>query len=149
LTLIIPVDPLPKPRMTRSDKWKQRPCVVRYRDYKDAIRPYATDLNSPVKITFHIAMPASWSKKKRESHDGQFHRQKPDIDNLLKGLMDAWLEEDQEVASVWIEKRWASMGSITISNDMQYTLNHNSPFSNQPAHDQQRQQPEHSTRDRS
>jgi hypothetical protein len=42
------------------------------------------------------------------------HRQTPDIDNLLKGLMDAIFEEDCRVASVWIEKRWADRGKITI-----------------------------------
>lgn len=100
--------------MTWSDKWNQRPCDVRYREYKDRIRPYTIHLNVPAKITFLLPMPASWSKKKRAAHDGQFHRQKPDIDNLLKGLMDAWLEEDQEVASVWVEKRWAAVGGIVI-----------------------------------
>lgn len=111
----IPVTPLSKPRMTRRDKWKQRPCVMRYREYKDQIRPYATDLTIPVKVVFLLPMPQSWSKKKRAEHDNQLHRAKPDADNLLKGLMDAWLEQDQEVASVWVEKRWAYNGGINIS----------------------------------
>lgn len=114
MTLVIPITPLAKPRMTRSDKWKQRPCVIRYRDYKDDIRPHAVDLINPVKITFLLPMPASWSKKKRAAHEGKLHRVKPDLDNLLKGLMDAWLEQDQEVASVWVEKRWSVDGGIII-----------------------------------
>lgn len=32
------ITPIPKPRMTRSDKWKKRPAVVRYFEYKDKIR---------------------------------------------------------------------------------------------------------------
>ena len=32
------VTPNTKPRMTRADKWKQRPCVVQYRTFKDTLR---------------------------------------------------------------------------------------------------------------
>lgn len=88
---------------------------MRYRDYKDDIRPYTTDLTIPVKVVFHLPMPKSWSKKKRVEHDNQLHRVKPDADNLLKGLMDAWMDQDQAVASIWIEKRWSLNGGITIT----------------------------------
>jgi hypothetical protein len=30
--------PVPKPRQTRSDKWKQRPCVMAYRTFADELR---------------------------------------------------------------------------------------------------------------
>ncbi|GAB3283120.1 RusA family crossover junction endodeoxyribonuclease [Larkinella harenae] len=102
--------------MTQRDTWKQRACVIAYRRYKDAIRPYAMDLTAdPLKIVFHLPISASLSKKKQIAHLGQLHRHKPDVDNLLKGLMDAWLKNDQAVASVWIEKRWAAQGGIEIS----------------------------------
>jgi len=32
------ITPVPKPRQTRSDKWKQRPCVMRYRAFADEVR---------------------------------------------------------------------------------------------------------------
>lgn len=113
--IYIPVTPIPKPRMTRGDKWKQRPCVMRYREYKDEIRPYTTDLTKSVKVTFYLPMPSSWSKRKKIKHHHQLHRSKPDVDNLLKGLMDAWMDQDQEVASIWVEKRWAQHGAISIT----------------------------------
>ena len=113
--MFIPVAPVAKPRMTRRDKWAQRDTVVRYRDYKDAIRPYAVDLvTEPQKVVFYLPMPKSWSGSKRTCMCKQLHRQKPDVDNLLKGLMDAWLIDDAAVASVHVEKRWAIGGMIEI-----------------------------------
>ncbi|MBC8923069.1 RusA family crossover junction endodeoxyribonuclease, partial [Escherichia coli] len=32
------ITPLGKPRMTRADKWKQRPPVLRYRVFCDEVR---------------------------------------------------------------------------------------------------------------
>ena len=109
------IDPMPKPRMTQADKWKKRPSVVRYREYKDALRGAKVNLpEDGAKVIFYLPMPGSWSKRKRDIMRGEYHRQKPDIDNLLKGLMDAIFEEDCRVASVCAEKRWADAGSIAI-----------------------------------
>jgi Holliday junction resolvase RusA-like endonuclease len=112
------IDPVAKPRMTQADKWKKRPSVVRYRAYKDALRAAAVNLpEDGAKVVFYLPMPESWSKRKRGIMRGEYHRQTPDVDNLLKGLMDAVLEQDCRVASVWIEKRWADRGKITIQQN--------------------------------
>ena len=113
--MIYPIDPMPKPRMTRADKWKQRPAVVKYRAYKDEIRLRGVSVpEASAHITFVIPMPASWSKKKRQSMNGMPHRQRPDIDNLHKGLLDALFTEDCQVWDHWITKVWGEQGAIII-----------------------------------
>jgi Holliday junction resolvase RusA-like endonuclease len=59
-------------------------------------------------------MPKTWSKKKQDEMRGTYHDQKPDIDNLLKGFMDAFHAEDKHVAHVEAEKYWADKGMIEI-----------------------------------
>lgn len=115
-----PVTPVAKPRMTQRDQWAKRPAVVRYRAYCDALRGYAGregfELpDAGAHITFVIPMPPSWSKRKRAAMDGAPHQQKPDVDNLLKGLFDALRPDD---AAIWqvagMEKRWGTVGRVVI-----------------------------------
>ena len=112
--------PMGKPRQSRSDRWKKRPAVVRYRQWCDAVRMLAdaAGLRFPdagARIVYRFPMPASWSRKKRDAMRGQPHQQKPDIDNCTKALLDALLVDD---ATVWHlagqEKRWADEGAIEI-----------------------------------
>jgi len=109
---------LPKPRMTKADTWKKRPIVLKYWEYKDDIQKWANKndftLGQEVCAVFNIPMPKSWSKKKKEMMVNTHHKQKPDIDNLLKGLMDALLEEDSHVHTVFSRKVWAEEGSIVF-----------------------------------
>lgn len=81
-----------KPRMTRSDKWKKPPRIVvaNYRAFSDEvrIRMGSIDLNHKA-ITFGIPMPPSWPEKKKKKMHGTPHTSKPDLDNLLKALIDA------------------------------------------------------------
>lgn len=77
------ITPVGKPRMTRADKWKQRPPVMRYRMFCDEARLHGIRVpENGAHITFVLPMPKSWSKKKRAAMDGQPHQQKPDLDNL-------------------------------------------------------------------
>src|SRR5689334_17701964 len=39
--IVIPGQPIGKPRQTQADKWKQRPCVVQYRLWADRARKAA------------------------------------------------------------------------------------------------------------
>lgn len=66
-------------------------------------------------ITFHVAMPPSWSRKKRVQLNGQPHTQVPDIDNFLKAFMDALLVSDAAVWRVFVEKRWNEHGGIEVT----------------------------------
>lgn len=109
------VTPIGKPRMTRADKWKQRPPVMRYRLFCDEIRLY--DIRLPeggAHVTFVIPMPQSWSKKKRALMDGKPHQQKPDIDNLEKALLDALFDNDAHIWDLRKTKIWGEDGAIII-----------------------------------
>ncbi len=108
--------PCAKPRMTISDKWKKRPCIMKYWAFTEECRlkkVRISDWGSVIK--FHIPMPKSWSKKKKAEMDGRPHQQRPDIDNLLKALLDAVLKEDCRVWSVSVSKVWAQQGAIEIT----------------------------------
>ncbi|RKT90814.1 RusA family crossover junction endodeoxyribonuclease [Enterobacter sp. WPR_3_1] len=107
--------PMGKPRMTRADKWKKRPEVMRYRAFCDHVRLlgiYMPESNSHV--TFVLPMPNSWSKKKRAEMNGQPHQGKPDLDNLMKSLMDALFEDDTHIWDSRKTKLWGENGQIII-----------------------------------
>lgn len=121
LTLVVPITPVGKPRMTQRDVWKQRQCVMRYRAFADHLRAVC-EYNkfvlppSGVGITFYLPMPPSWSQKKRAAMNLTPHTQKPDLDNLLKSVMDVLLPDD---SGIWqldrLEKRWGFVGEIHFS----------------------------------
>lgn len=119
--LLLFINPTPKPRMTQSDRWNKRPCVMRYWSYKDYLQHEANKsgftLGPAFKMTFYISMPATWSKAKKTAMLGKPHQQKPDIDNLVKGVMDSLLPDND--SGVWyqqISKVWALEGAIKIEN---------------------------------
>jgi Holliday junction resolvase RusA-like endonuclease len=105
-----------KPRMTQRDKWKKRPVVKRYHAFKDQVREHRVVFPEfGARITFCIQMPESWSKKKKQIFDGIPHQQAPDIDNLLKALLDAIFEEDRHVWHIrMLKKVWGRVGYIEI-----------------------------------
>ena len=119
--LTVVIDPVAKPRMTRSDRWKKRPCVVRYRAYSNRLREAAllqkyVPANELI-MQFHIKMPVSWSKKKKEQMRNKPMQSRPDIDNLEKSILDSLFpNEDSAVWKVCASKRWADVGSVTLEN---------------------------------
>ena len=112
------ITPVPKPRQTRSDKWKQRPCVMRYRAFSDEINAMDAKLYNGDSIAFTMPMPKSWSKKKKAEMNQQPHQQVPDLDNLLKALMDAIHKQD---CALWhlscCMKVWGYEGAIEIEQN--------------------------------
>lgn len=109
-----PIIPNTKPRMTRSDKWKQRPCVLQYRAFKDEVRLHKVVLPECHHVTFVVPMPKSWSMKKQKAHYGKPHQQRPDVDNFCKALFDAVFEEDSHIWDCRMTKIWGSKGEIRI-----------------------------------
>jgi Holliday junction resolvase RusA-like endonuclease len=113
------VDPCPAPRQSRSDAWKPSPRVLRYRAWKDRMRPLCDTLGwklgDSLRVDFHVQMPKSWSKKKRKEMLGEFHQQKPDIDNLCKALMDLQGVDDGHVHTIHATKRWSEVGKIVVT----------------------------------
>lgn len=100
--------------MTQRDKWAKRPCVLRYRRFKDQVQLRRVELPQPCHVTFWIAMPQSWPLEKRLALAGQPHRVKPDLDNLLKALCDAVHQDDAHLWDIRAEKRWAGNGKGAI-----------------------------------
>ena len=109
------LDPVPKPRMTQRDKWCNRPCVVSYRYFCDAVRLMGIEIpECGAHVTFFIRMPSSWSSKKKAEMLGKPHQQKPDIDNLQKALLDALFDDDSHIWDLKCSKRWGEFGSIKL-----------------------------------
>lgn len=114
--MIYNITPVPKPRMTRGDKWKKRPAVLRYWAFKDEVRLKKLIFpESGTKIIFHMPMPISWSETKKIYHVQSAHKQKPDLDNLIKGLGDAVHAEDKAIWNFQATKLWAYEGAIEIN----------------------------------
>ena len=89
-TYVFQVPPQTAPRMTRRDRWKKRPCVVRYFEYRDQLRAKAVEYGKPCKS-------------------------KPDLDNVLKGFMDALRTNDASVYAVSASKFWSEQPGVVLS----------------------------------
>ncbi len=113
--MVYVVEPMGKVRMSQRDKWAKRPVVVRYRAYHDQLRAMGVTLEPGDEVHFHIQMPKSWNPGKRKLHEAQPHQQKPDLDNLLGGLLDGVLAEDKTFWSFGpTSKRWTTKPSSII-----------------------------------
>ena len=119
--MIIYIQPVAKPRMTRSDKWKKRKVVLKYWNFKDHLKAQAQKenfiLSSDISIYFEIKTPKSWSKKKTNKMLFQAHQQKPDIDNLVKAVLDSLADDDSYISALKVHKIWSDEGKITIINN--------------------------------
>ncbi len=120
ITIVVEGTPVAKPRMTRRDKWMKRPAVVRYREWQDKVRGEISGA-PPAQFVEHVSIraffepPASWSKKKRLEAMGSLHRDRPDSDNLAKGVLDTlWPDGDSAIANLSIAKRWGNFARLEI-----------------------------------
>jgi Holliday junction resolvase RusA-like endonuclease len=102
--------PMGKPRMTQRDKWMKRECVVRYRQYCDRLRAAAGKVPEGnaygICVLAWMAMPESWSKKKKQAMAGKIVQQKPDWDNVAKAVCDALFEDDSVLGGGTCWKFW-------------------------------------------
>lgn len=113
------LDPVAKPRMTQSDKWNERPAVLRYWAFKDDLQRQAGEqgfiLPPAFAVTFYLPMPQGWSKIKKFGALGKPHQARPDLDNMVKAVADSLLpENDSTVWAVFARKLWAMEGAIVI-----------------------------------
>jgi Holliday junction resolvase RusA-like endonuclease len=120
---VIPIIPMGKPRMVRSDSWKKRPCVVRYWQFKDELNRLCRDegyvQGNSLYADFLIVMPKSWSKAKKTLMMGQMHDQKFDIDNIIKAVLDCLLPEgDEKVHTVCVRKFWSDTPGIVFFDSL-------------------------------
>ena len=121
MNLVWNIEPMGSPRMTRADAWKDRPVVLRYHKFRDevnfAMKKVDVDWSKFHRLTvvFYIPMAKSWSMKKKVKMAGKPHQQKPDIDNLVKALLDSIFRggDDCKVWDINAMKLW-TMGSGRI-----------------------------------
>ena len=96
------------PRQTQRDKWAKRAVVVRYHAFRDTVRLTCNlnqyTLGEELHIEFYLPVPKS---KKPGALNALPHKEKPDLDNLLKAFMDCW-EQDKEVNIINAKKLWTS-----------------------------------------
>ena len=114
---IFKITPVPKPRMTKSDRWKRRPSTDRYWLYKDLIQSTKGDFVMPKKdywIVFYIPMPKSWPQKKKDKFLYTPHLKTPDKDNLEKAFLDAMMSQDCKIWDGRATKLWGNIGEIVI-----------------------------------
>lgn len=128
MRLEIPVEPMGKPRMTQSDRWKtdpnhpnerrrKRPCVVQYHNFQNALLALLSNFEMPSSnyhLKFFISMPESWSKKKKNEMAGKPHQTRPDKDNLEKAFLDAICKDDSHIWDGRVSKFWGYEGKIII-----------------------------------
>lgn len=109
------IKPVPKPRMTQRDAWDKRPCVLRYREFKDEVRRWEIELSDfGTHVIFVMPMSKSWPKKKKESLAFKPHSARPDIDNLTKSLLDSLFKEDSHIWDIHTTKIWGYEPYIII-----------------------------------
>jgi len=128
-TFIFKIVPCPAPRMTQSDQWKtdpyhpdpkkrQREPVMRYFAFKEEFVRQANQLGftlpEVLDVIFVMPMPDSWSDEKKAKMDATAHKQKPDRDNLLKALCDAFGKDDSHIWDGRTTKIWGYEARIII-----------------------------------
>lgn len=120
--IVIKINPIGKPRMTQRDKWSKRSAVLKYWAYKDFLifeaKRQGYELNNALQAEYFIEMPNSWSKKKKSEMYLKPHQNKPDIDNIDKGVMDALLKDDSAVYKSHTSKYWAYEGAIILHKEI-------------------------------
>ena len=118
MIIYIPIQPkgAPRPRVTKFGTYNAKD----YTDYKNVIGLAAkakikTPLDTPVAINieFFFEIPNSWSKKKKEA--AGWHTSKPDIDNLIKGVLDGLngvaYADDMQVVNIAARKQYTRSNS--------------------------------------
>ena len=140
--------PMGKVRQNKADRWKARPCVLRYRDYCDRIRTAyfaAVGDRGPLDIVVkgHITQyvklrvpdnkcvvlsvlscypqPASRSAKVMAKYQGIDCFKKPDADNLWGSVADALFDNDQRCKIGEVYRFWApgTTGKIAVKIEIQ------------------------------
>lgn len=120
----VSVKPMGAVRMTQKGKWTSI-TATRYMNYKKLVghemriqckEPFVGPLK--VLVTFTLPMPDSWTGKKKREQLGAAVAVKPDIDNLVKGLLDSankicW-QDDNQVTEIVARKRYGYEGAIEM-----------------------------------
>lgn len=125
-TFVIPGKPFGKqrPRFSRKSGRAFTPAeTVSYERTVGSIamQHFPATFTGPVKLEVHATFkPAdSWSSRKKLAMVGRPHTQKPDLDNLVKGISDALnriaFVDDSQIAEVVCSKEWGEVDQIAVS----------------------------------
>ena len=49
--------------------------------------------------------------------NGKPHQSRPDVDNLMKGLMDCLFQEDAHIHTIYAKKVWSEIGYMEFDLD--------------------------------
>lgn len=116
-----------RPRITRQGRAytpaKTLEAEDRIRQQARQIMGELKPLQGPVYawLHFHVAIPASWTKKKRQDAAEQrlWPAVKPDADNLAKTVLDACngvvFEDDGQVVELTVSKAYSGRPRTTVS----------------------------------
>ena len=118
MTFTIPGTPIGKPRQTQRDRWKKRPCVLRYRSWADEARlamGRTTKLMLGKPMRLEVEAFFEIPKSHRHTIPGNYHTVKPDGDNVLKAVCDALFHNDQMMVEQTITKYWSGQDGAYIT----------------------------------
>ena len=113
------------PESRRSEAGTKRVNrLIKYNDYKISLLALAKKQRFKLPdegaiIRFFLPMPKSWRKPEREANINGLHRKKPDLDNLLKAMLDSLFTEDKtishlsEVSKYWVDSEQGWIEVIT------------------------------------
>ena len=108
-----PIRPMGKPRITAQTKFSGN--ARRYYAWRDQARllnievPPAGSL-----VAFIMKMPEEWPIEKKRENVWQLHERTPDIDNMVKALLDACYADDRRVSTLLPIKVWGYEGEIRV-----------------------------------
>lgn len=88
-------------------------------DIKNLLKDTKNDYYISLTLHYEFDMPKSWSKKKKLLKLGTPHTSKPDLDNLIKNILDRgnnilW-EDDKNISYITASKKWSNQDKITIT----------------------------------
>lgn len=113
---VVPMEPFGKarPRVTvhgtyMPDTYQRARAVLRAAFGTVSVRPPWV-----VRVTATRRIPASWSRRRKAGMVGRWCETKPDIDNIVAGVMDAIFDEDAAVVAVSGRKVWGDAASLEI-----------------------------------
>ena len=113
----------PRPRFRRAGSFVQTYMPTTYSQHKKFIANQMPNLQSEnqLKLTIEFYFPPlkSWSKKLLSTMLGSYKRTKPDLDNLLKTVLDAGNEklwkDDNQIVEIRTFKKYAETARTVLT----------------------------------
>lgn len=103
-----------RPRVTSRGTYMPPEYMQYKRDLLKLADAQDYELKPPkLNIRFHFAVP-----KSAKNRIGKLHDQKPDLDNLVGGVMDALMHLDHEIAIIEASKWWSDEDYIEILEEV-------------------------------